>query len=280
MKEVYLLSVIIVMFIVFSCGFKDKLMNNAISVTIKPGTVDSIQFNSSQEFTASIRDPRGKLMDAVPHWNISGFNSEVSISTNTGKNIVFYTGNTKSRGVLTAEYDGVRRFVNIEINNRFNLYKNGKLSDKIDKNDFLYGNGGNNPYDCITKSEVTDSDGEKCFELVVKQPARGNLVGFYLEFKDHEDLSEFTTLHVSMRSCDGNGNITFTYYVINETDDGDDNAYKIINVLTIGESFRDISIDISGQSRDTTKEILAIEFTFDDIKHSPRKVRLKNIYLE
>jgi hypothetical protein len=285
MRKVSLLSAIIVIFIAFSCGFKDKLMNNAISVTIKPGAVDSIPLNSSQEFTAFIRDPRGKLMDVDANWNISGFSSDVSISTNIGKSIIFYAGNTESKGVLTAEYDGARRFVTIEIKeikneNTLILYnKNGKLSDKIDEEDLIYIDGDGNPSDYITIKTV-DENGEKCFELIVKQPTLGQPVGFYLEFKTHEDLSKFTTLHFSIRSSDANPNISFNIYAINETDD-DNDGYRINgDFRTVGQSFDDIGISISNVSRDNTKEILAIEFTKDDIMPSPRKVRLKNIYLD
>jgi hypothetical protein len=274
MKKIILLNIIVIVFIVFSCGFKDKLMNNAISITIKPGTVDSILFNSTQKFTASIRDPRGKLMDVTPNWSISGFNSDVSISSNVGESILFYAGNTKSIGILTAEYDGVRRFVNIEINNHFNLYKNGKLSDKIDEKDLIYGDDASNGSDYITIDTVQGENGEKCFELIVKQPKVGEPVGFCLVFKTYEDLSKFTTLHFYMRSCDGNGNIGFEYYVIDEKKNSESQT------PTVGESFSEISIDISGISRDDTREILSIEFTNADINPSPRKVRLKNIYLD
>jgi hypothetical protein len=277
MKKVSLLSIIIVMlFIVFSCGFKDKLMNNAISVTIKPGIVDFIWFNSLQEFTASIRDPGGKLMDVTPHWSISGFSQDVSISTNIGKSIVFCTGNTESRGVLTAEYDGVRCFVNIEISNRFNLYKNSKLSNKIDEENLIYVEGGGTPSDYITLNSVQDEDGEKCFELIIKQPQTGCPVGFCLEFKIPEDLSKFTTLHFSMRSCDGKGDIKFDYYTID-----DYKSSEGVSEPSVGGSFSDIPIDISDVSqRNSTKEVLSIEFGENDINPSPRKVRLKNIYLE
>jgi hypothetical protein len=259
-------------------------MNNAISVTIKPGAEDSIWFNSSQEFTAYIRDPRGKLMDVDPNWNISGFSSDVSISTDIGKSIIFYTGSTVSKGVLTAEYDGVRRFVNIEINNHFSLYENGKLSDKIDESNFLYGNSEPNPSDCIAINTVQDENGKKCFELIIKQPLTGNPVGFCLEFKIHEDLSNFTTLHFSMRSCDYEGNISFEYYAINETDDGDENGFQkssseLPSSPTVGESFSDIFINIGDVSRNTTKELVSIEFTNGQIDPSPRIVRVTDIYL-
>jgi hypothetical protein len=129
MKKIAFLSLItiIVGFVIVSCGLKDKLQKSTISVAIEPGSVDAIRHNSSQNFTAIVRNARGELMDVDVNWSISGFTGDVSISTNVGKSVIFTVGSSggDSTGVLTAEYSGVNVPINIEITNALYLYKNG-----------------------------------------------------------------------------------------------------------------------------------------------------------
>jgi hypothetical protein len=269
MKKVAFLCLIMIIvgFVVVSCALKDKLQENTISVAIEPASVGFIRHNSLQNFTAIVRNTRGELIDVDVNWSISDFTGDVSISTNVGKRVIFTVGSSggDSTGVLTAEYSGVSRSVNIEITNALYLYRNGVWGSTIDKDSL------NNCLispEYITMNEVLDANGTTCLEFGVSQPPVGTVPGFYLQFQPPQDLNTYRTLQFSARSSDGMGDITFITYSI---------GWEVNSTNNVGGDWGDISIDISGTLRSSVRDSFKITFSNSEISAAGRTLRINNI---
>ncbi|MDR1474732.1 MAG: hypothetical protein LBS38_03495 [Endomicrobium sp.] len=260
---------------IFSCGLKDRLLHNTITVVIEPASIEFIRFDSSQHFSAIVRNARGEFMDVGVKWRISGF-TDVSISSNQGTSITLQTGSTECRGVLTAEYRGVTSSINIEVTNDVILYKNGKWSNIIDLNSLIY-----NPPDnsnLVKMEEVTDDKtGNTCLQFTVSRPEVQKSGAFFLTFKRPQDLSGYNNIQFSAR-CAVGSYVTFVVYMIkNNGQPGYQEEPYVPNIKN------DWTICRGGltKQRDNVVSPLQIEFRHDDIPSGEtRTIRINDIRIE
>ncbi|MDR2437704.1 MAG: hypothetical protein LBD17_06570 [Endomicrobium sp.] len=261
---------------ILSCGLKNRLPHNTVTIAIEPVSIDFIRFNSSQSFSAIVKNAKGELMDVDVNWSISGF-SNVSISSGKGKSVTLQTGGTECLGILTAEYRGVTSSIDIDVTNDFILYKNGKWSKSINLNNLIYNPDSNS--NLIKMEQVTDQNDGTCLQFTVSPPEAGAPGAFYLIFNPLQDLSAYGSIQFSAKCMGIDSSVNFNVYMIQN--DGQEGYQEDSRAFNVGGDSWSKYVGALTKQRNNVVSPLKIEFTHSSISDGQtRTIRINNIRID
>jgi hypothetical protein len=182
-------------FINISCDVKEKLGRNTFLVIIEPSEIEYMQNGASQTFSAIVRTVTGEVLDVNVHWNFSNSNLG-SLSVSDGKTTVFKADAVnKGIGILSAEYEGVKRSINIQVSDDILLYDNDKFSSLV--KDLCWYGGGTADSGTVTISTIYDNG--QCLDFYISLRRISEYAGFYIQFNQNVDLSAYNHLKFAGR---------------------------------------------------------------------------------